>query len=156
MISKGLVQLAQDSPEAVLTFESVVSSSPKAPEGLLLYGLLSGKRALTDSKRVTAAVSILERYIFLCKEQKRAPEVDALLMLARLCEVSKPDTAMNALKEVETMTSPEDGSKHAEVQNNLGVLHYFNGNFDGARKHLETSLTALKGESTTQYAQSFN
>lgn len=148
LLAKGLVQLAQDSPEAVLTFESVVSANPKSPESLLLFGLLSGKRALTDSKRVHAAVTVLERYLYLCKEQKRRPETDALLMLARLTEQSKPDTAMNALREVELSlelsgTETENGILRAQVQNNLGVLHYFNGNFDAARKHLEQARDAL-------------
>lgn len=147
MIGKGLVQMAQDSPEALLTFENIVSQDPKFLEALLLLGLLTAKRAAGDPRRKDRAVFLLQRYLNVAKDQEVVPVPEALLTLAHLNEESNADIALQSLSAV--LEQVDDSDKILpHLYNNIGVLQYVKGNFEGAKSSFEKAAASISDEQT--------
>lgn len=143
-IGKGLVEMAQGSPEALLTFESVVADHPKSTEALFLLALLYVQRSKHDRQKKTQAVSHLEKFMRLCKEQDESPPIEALLTLSKLTEEKNATTSLNTLTEVIQLLTLQDVPVYPELFNNIGVLHYGKGSYDSARTFFEQALEAAK------------
>lgn len=143
-IGKGLVEMAQGSPEALLTFEKIVAEHPKSTEALFLLALLYVQRSNRDKQKKVQAVSLLERFIRLCKEQDESPPIEALLTLAKMTEDKNSTTSLNTLNEVIQLLTLQDVPVYPELYNNIGVLHYGKGSYDSARTFFEKALEALK------------
>lgn len=137
MVGKGLVQMAQDSPEALLTFESITNQDPKFLEAILLLGLLTAKRATNDPKRRERAIFLLERYLNLAKDKGVDPASEALLTLAQLNEETNTGNALKSLSAVLKQIDDSSDTFLCHLHNNIGVLHYLNGNFEGAKSSFE-------------------
>ncbi|CAN6626443.1 RNA polymerase-associated protein Ctr9p [Trichomonascus vanleenenianus] len=138
-IGKGLIQIAQESPEALITFEKLVENNPRATEPTLLLGLLYAKRSQNDKKKKLKAVFLLEKYIRLSKEANEVPTLEAVLMLSKLLE-ENTDKALVLLEEI--IRDNELGAIEPHLHNNLGVFNYMKGNVDSARESFESALTS--------------
>lgn len=144
MIGKGLIQMTQGSSEALLTFEHIVGANPKSAEALLLLGLLTAQRAGSNNeKEKIKAISILEKYLRLAKEQNEVPPIEASLTLSKLCEGSNNDKSLNCLEEI--IDKHELQGVSVQVYNNIGVFNYLNGNYEVARTSFEKAMNILKG-----------
>lgn len=145
-LGKGLVEMAQGSPEALLTFESVVADHPKSTEALFLLALLYVQRSKHDRQKKVQAISLLEKFMRLCKEQDEAPPIEALLTLSKLTEEKDNSTALNTLSDVIHLLSTQDVPVYPELYNNVGVLHYSKGSYDSARTFFEKALESIKND----------
>lgn len=143
-IGKGLVEMAQGSPEALLTFESVVSDHPKSTEALFLLALLYVQRSKHDRQKKSQAISHLEKFMRLCKEQDESPPIEALLTLSKLTEEKNPTTALNTLNEIIQLLILQEVPVYPELYNNIGVLHYGKGSYESARTFFGKALEAVK------------
>lgn len=143
-IGKGLVEIAQGSPEALLTFEKVVADNPKSTEALFLLALLYVQRSNRDKQKKVQAVALLEKFMRLCKEQDESPPIEALLTLSKMTEDKNSTTSLNTLNEVIQLLTLQDVPVYPELYNNIGVLHYGKGSYDSARTFFEKALDALK------------
>uniref|UniRef100_A0A060TD88 ARAD1D41162p n=1 Tax=Blastobotrys adeninivorans TaxID=409370 RepID=A0A060TD88_BLAAD len=143
-IGKGLVQLAQNSPDALLTFENIVATNPKCSEALLILGLINARQATNDPKRKQRALSLLEKYLRITKEQNDVPSMQALLTLSRLTEDSDLVNAQSYLEEV-VQFHKIDGFAF-EIYNNLGVFNYMQGNLDASKEQFKKALECETGD----------
>lgn len=143
-VGKGLVEMAQGSPEALLTFESVVNDHPKSTEALFLLALLYVQRSKHDKQKKAQAVSLFEKFMRLCKEKDESPPIEALLTLAKLTEDKNSTTSLNTLNEVIQLLQLHNVPVYPELYNNIGVLHYNKGSYESARTFFEKALEAIK------------
>lgn len=154
LIGKGLVQMAQESPEALLTFESCVNSFPKSLDALLILGLLTALRAGSDAKRKTRATVLLDRYLSVCKEKGEVPSTQAFLVMSTLYEstnIDKAESYLNmALEQYEE--EDENATDKAFLYNNLATFQYFRGSYEEAEKNYKLAKE-LCNNSTTQREQ---
>lgn len=144
-IGKGMIELLQDSPEALLTFEALATSHPSNPEIALYSGFVYAQRSAGDPKRTAKAISALKRYLSLKRAAKETPVPEALLYLAKLLEEDSqmpPVQAHEYLQEAVTQL----GDVSVEIFNNRGVLAYYCGHYDEARASLQSALEKANGD----------
>ncbi|VVT55082.1 uncharacterized protein SAPINGB_P004418 [Magnusiomyces paraingens] len=146
-VGKGLVLMAQNDSETLFTFEQIVEKNPKSTEALFLLALAYVQRwqqqpALGIEHR-DKAITYLEKFMRLSKEQDEAPPIEALLTLAKITEEKNTTTSLNTLNEViQLIQSQEDIPVKAELYNNIGVLHYTKGSYDSARLFFDMAKKA--------------
>jgi RNA polymerase-associated protein CTR9 len=138
MLGKGLVQIAQDSPEALLTFENISSNNPKCSAAPLLLGIYTAHKANEDPKKKQRAISLLQKYLVLAKEQDETPPIEVFLTLAELHEDSNVTKAYGYLERITEYGYEDDFS--FKLQNNLGVLNYLQGEFEAAKENFKSAL----------------
>lgn len=148
-IGKGLVQMAQNDNESLMTFESIVKKHPKSTEALFLLALYYVQRwqsnpMVSEKEYKDRAVVYLEKFMRMTKEQDEAPPIEALLTLAKLTEDKNITASLNTLNDVIQLLTSQEIPVNAELYNNIGVLHYTKGSYESARTFFDLAKTAVE------------
>lgn len=138
MLGKGLVQIAQDSPEALLTFENISSNNPKCSAAPLLLGIYTAQKVNEDPKKKQRAINLLQKYLVLAKEQDETPPIEVFLTLSELYEDSNVTKAYEYLHRITEYSYEDDFS--FKLQNNLGVFNYLQGEFEAAQENFKSAF----------------
>lgn len=138
LLGKGLVQIAQDSPEALLTFEDISSKNPKCSAAPLLLGLYTAQHANDDYKKKQRAINLLQKYLTLAKEQEETPPIEVFLTLSGLYESTDLSKAYDYLYQITEYSYSDDFA--FRLQNNLGVFNYLRGDLGSAKENFNAAV----------------
>jgi RNA polymerase-associated protein CTR9 len=155
--------LMKDITAAKITFEKIVSNSPKCLEAKVILGTLyahevlsaiprtgfaAGKEDVTDLHK--KAIVLLESVRNVWKNDKQTdPEYEALLLtLSRLHENDQPEKALQCLQQVEQAykdlkEDEEEVSVPLQLLNNMAVFHFHQEKYDRARELYQQALNLI-------------
>lgn len=158
----GQSQVSRGSTEeAIMTYESILKTNPKALEVNYSLGVLYSQHK--SKRKQQMAISVLERYLRLSNNRglqankndeeahlnKEPVALSAYLILSKLYEPKDINQSLIYLNKAVESRQQIGQEAPLEVMNNIGVFNFLKGNLDASTENFENALTKL--ENTEQF-----